>query len=165
MTAQPDALTVAQQLAEALDGLSGRLDGVKEDSEKRDADLRTYGRRNRRYLVFDIALTVALAVSTFIAVGASQSARDAQASAAAARAAVTVTAQDNRNLCLSSNAARAQNLELWDHLLNLSSASPPRPGETAAEQAQGRRELAALRAYVSHVFAPRDCAHPGPGNP
>ena len=119
--------------------------------------LRTYGRRNRWFIVFDIVLTVALAVSTFIAIGASQSARDAQASAAAARAAVSLAQQDSRNLCLSSNMARAQSIELWTFILDLPGSRTP----TARQEEQ----IKAFRAYLDRVYAPRDCSHPGPGNP
>ena len=152
-----EALETARDLTAALTEVSARLDAVKAASEARDTDLRTYGRHNRWYILFDIVLTVALAVSTFIAVNASQHARDAQASAAAARAAVSVTQQDSRNLCLSSNVARAQSIELWTFILDLPGSRTP----TARQEEQ----IKAFRAYLDRVYAPRDCSHPGPGNP
>ena len=132
--------------------LTGALNDVAAEVRR----LRTYGRRNRWFIVFDIVLTVALAVSTFIAIGASQSARDAQASAAAARAAVSLAQQDSRNLCLSSNVARAQQIGLWDYLFTI--AGKPGTAQAAKLDAEFKHHLAV-------VFAPRDCSNPNPRTP
>jgi hypothetical protein len=159
-----DGLTIrtAQDLTGALNGMSERLDGVRRDaeeraeevrrnSEERDADLLRYGRKNRRLIWLTVLSLVAdVTLTVFLAVFAVQ---------------VHHAAASNRNLCLSSNAARTQNLQLWTHLIDLSAASPPRPGETAAQRAAAEKELAGLKAYVGHVFAPRNCEHIGTGNP
>lgn len=54
--------------------------------------------------------------------------------------------------CQLANVTRAQDITLWNHVLD--APARPRPGETAAQQA---RQIAAFRAYVHQVFAPRDC--------
>jgi hypothetical protein len=118
--------------------------------------LRTSGRRTWKFVLFDITLTVALAVSSFIAVRASDSAHNAQGAAVAARAAAQVAEQDNRNLCLSSNASRAQQTGLWDFLFRLAGPAPT---------AQGRKLDAEFLHHVSVVFSPRDCAKVNPGKP
>ena len=137
-------------------GLTAALNDMAAEVKR----LRTYGRRNRTYIVFDVLLTVALGVSSFVAVHASQSAHDAQTAAAAARAAVQVAEQDNRNLCLSSNVARAQSIELWDYLLALPAAKGTPP-----PSAQQKKRVAEFRAFLDKVYAARDCTHVSPGNP
>jgi hypothetical protein len=155
-------MRTAEDLTAALTGMSERLDGVRRDaeeraeqvrvaSEERDAYLKTYGRRNRRLIWLTVVSLVAdLTLTVFLAVFAVQ---------------VHHAAASNRNLCLSNNAARAQNLQLWSHLIGISQAAPARPGETAAQRAAAQKELAGLKLYVSHVFAARDCSNIGPGNP
>jgi hypothetical protein len=151
VTQPQDPIRTAQGLTEALHGLSERLAEVKRDSEDRDDALARYGRGNRRRilltwvsLAIDIALTVAL---TLFAI---------QAHHAAA---------SNRNLCLSSNVARAQNLQLWVHLIDESENQQDRPGEAAAQKTAAKKELDALKVYVSHVFAARNCDRISSGNP
>ena len=122
--------------------------------------LGSYGRRNRLYILFDVLLTVALGVSSFIAVHASESAHTAQAAAVAARAAAVVAAQNNRNLCESSNVARAQSIELWDYLLAM-----PQAKGTPPPSAQQEKRVAAFRAFLDKVYQPRNCVHVSPGNP
>jgi hypothetical protein len=146
-------ITSARDLTGALNRLAGRLEEVKADSEdrddqlaKRDAQLNTYGRRSRHLiwitivsLVLDILLTAAL---TVVAIQAHDTSG--------------AVAQSNRNLCLSGNAARAQQVSLWDYILSLS-----QPSATAAE----RQRVVAFRAHLQQLFAPRDCAHVNPETP
>lgn len=147
MTEHRDAQTLAtaKSLTEALNEVSAEC-----------VRLRTYGRRNRKFIVFDVALTVALGVSSFIAVHAGESAHNAQVAAVAARAAVAVAVQDNRNLCLSSNVARAQQIELWDFVLGLGH-SP--------QTAQEKKNIGAFRHELAVIYQPRDCSDVSPGNP
>jgi hypothetical protein len=146
-------LTSARDLTGALNRLAGRLEDVKADSEdrdeqlaKRDAQLNTYGRRSRHLiwitivsLALDILLTAAL---TVVAIQAHDTSG--------------AVAQSNRNLCLSGNAARAQQVSLWDYILSLS-----QPSASPAEQ----HRVAAFRAHLQQFFAPRDCTHINPGSP
>jgi hypothetical protein len=146
-------VTSARDLTGALNRLAGRLEEVKADSEdrdeqlaERDAQLNTYGRRSRHLiwitivsLALDILLTAAL---TVVAIQA----HDTSAA----------VAQSSRNLCLSGNAARAQQVSLWDYILSLS-----QPSATPAEQ----QRVVAFRAHLQQLFAPRDCAHVNPETP
>lgn len=73
-----------------------------------------------------------------------------QAAVAAQKAARADSAQ--QALCLSSNTARANEVDLWEFLIAL--GQPPKT-------AQGRRVLAQFVHHLHTVFAPRDCAHLG----
>jgi hypothetical protein len=153
----------ARDLTDALNRLAGRLQDVQTGSEardeqlaKRDAQLASYGHRNRHLiwitivsLVLDILLTAAV---TVVAIQA----HDASSAAASARTAATAVAQSNRNLCLSANASRAQQVELWDYILSL--AQPP---ATPA----ARERIAEFKAHLEAIFAPRDCANVNPQSP
>lgn len=119
--------------------------------------LRKSGRRAWKFVLFDIALTVALTVFGYVAVHASDTARSAQETSAAAGVAARVAEQDNRNLCESSNIARAQQVDLWDYVLGLSSGKP--------QTAQEKTNVAAFRHHLAVIFAPRDCSNVDPGTP
>jgi hypothetical protein len=147
------AVASARGLTDALNRLAGRLEVVKEDSEdrdqqlaKRDAQLATYGRRSRHLiwitivsLVLDLLLTAAL---TVVAIQAHDSS--------------SAVAQSARNLCLSGNAARAQQVSLWNYILSISQ-QPTTPAE--------RERIAKFQAHLQQLFAPRDCSDINPGNP
>jgi hypothetical protein len=147
------AVTSARDLTDALNRLAGRLEVVKEDSEgrdqelsTRDAQLATYGRRSRHLiwitivsLVLDLLLTAAL---TVVAIQAHDSS--------------SAVAQSDRNLCLSGNVARAQQISLWNYILS-SSHQPTTPAQ--------REQIAKFQAHLQQLFAPRDCSHINPQNP
>ena len=99
--------------------------------------------------MLDILLSAAV---TVVAIQA----HDASSAAASARTAATAVAQSNRNLCLSANASRAQQVELWDYILGL--AQPP---ATPA----ARERIAEFKAHLEAIFAPRDCANVNPQSP
>lgn len=147
---QPDPVGTARQLADALNGLSARLDAVKEDSEHRDEMLTRYGHASRRriwlsfaLLTVDIALTVVVSVFAVQAHNASTTANELRTASIAA--------------CQAANVTRAQNRQLWDHLLDISAATPPRPGETKTQIAAAQKTAVAFRAYVAHVFHSLPC--------
>lgn len=158
---QPDAVVTAEALTDALTGMTLQLAAVQSGSEARDEALGKSGRRTRRMtiliaisVVLDIALTVVLAIVAI-------QANSASSSAAETRAASVVS-------CQASNQTRAQEVGLWTHLVNVSEAGP-HPGQSAAQVAKSKVELAAFLAYVGQVFAPRNCqqiygegAHAGP---
>jgi hypothetical protein len=141
-----ETLATAKTLTDALNALAAEVKG-----------LRAYGRRNRKWLVFDIAVTVLLAVVTFIAVHASESAHSAQVAAVAARAAARVAEQDNRNLCLSGNVSRAQQIDLWQFAIGLNKGRP--------QTAQQQQNTAKFEAHLRVLFAPRNCGSPDPRTP
>ena len=140
-----DALETARNQTEAMKTLATEV-----------RRLGSYGRRNRLYILFDVLLTIALAVSSFIAVHASESAHTAQAAAVAARAAAAVATQNNRALCESSNVARSQQIELWNFVLGLGHAP---------QTAEQKKNIAAFRHELQVIYQPRDCANVSPGNP
>ena len=57
--------------------------------------------------------------------------------------------------CRYGNQARAQQVQLWDHVLVI---APPPPHETPRQRATRLQTDAAFRAYVRRIFAPRDSA-------
>jgi len=100
--------------------------------------LRTYGRRNRKFIVFDIILTVLLTALSGGVVHAIQSAGHANSAQLA--------------LCQAGNTARAQQIGIWEFLLKL--GNQPR---TAHE----KQVVDEFLAHLHQVFAPRDCASLG----
>jgi hypothetical protein len=57
--------------------------------------------------------------------------------------------------CQAGNGSRAQQVQLWDHLVSIS--KPPQ-GESAAQASQQKHEVGQFLAYVHRVFAQRNCA-------
>ncbi len=100
--------------------------------------LRTYGRRNRKFILFDIIVTILLSGIGGGVVHAIQSANHANSAQLA--------------LCQAGNTSRAQQANLWEFLIRLS--GPPKT-------AQGRRLIATFEHHLHVVFAPRDCSHLG----
>jgi hypothetical protein len=149
-------VTSARDLTDALNRLTGRLEEVRADSEERDkqladrdAQLSRYGRKNRHLiwvtitsLVLDLLLAAAL---TVVAVQANH-----------ANGAASAVAQSDRNLCLSGNVSRAQQVSLWNYALTISQRAA-----TPAELAR----VAEFKAHVHKLFAPRNCAHVNPQSP
>jgi hypothetical protein len=129
----------------AAKGLTGALTDMTAELQR----LAAYGHRNRRMIwgliisiILDLVLTVTIAI---VAVQA----HDANTAAAAAK-------QSELALCTAGNAARAQQVTLWTHLLTLPRA-PGSPPRTKAQQ----QEISAFGVYVKSIFHPRDCAHLG----
>jgi len=58
-------------------------------------------------------------------------------------------------LCQLGNTARAQQVNLWDHIVTI---SQPPPHETPAAERKRLADIRAFIAYVHRVFAPRNCA-------
>jgi hypothetical protein len=149
-------VTSARDLTDALNRLTGRLEEVRADSEdrdkqltERDAQLSRYGRRNRHLIwVTIISLALDLLLTAALTVVAVQAHR--------ASGAATAVAASDRNLCLSGNVSRAQQVNLWNYVLTLSQ----HPG-SPAEQAR----VADFKAHLHKLFAPRDCAHVNPQSP
>lgn len=132
-----DALATARSLTGALTGMTDQLKA-----------LTAYGKRNRHMIwALAISITLDILLTAVVAITAIQ-AHDASASSAQTRNATIVS-------CRQTNVARAENLQLWDYLLSLSSV--PRAGGTAAQKAAGEKLLALLHARVAQTFAPRDC--------
>jgi len=156
-------VTSARDLTGALNRLAGRLEEVKAGSEdrdvqlaNRDAQLATYGRRNRHLIwIAIISLALDMILTAGLTVVAIQ-AHHASSAAASARTAASAVARSDRDLCLSSNASRAQQVSLWNYILALS-----RPPATPAE----RERVTTFKAHLQQLFAPRNCAHVNPQSP
>ncbi|HEY7261945.1 MAG TPA: hypothetical protein VH589_10725 [Trebonia sp.] len=154
-------------LAAAFHRVADRLEAVKRDSEERDSAeaearerqdqaLAKYGRVNRRLVIIDIALTVlTVGLSVWLGIVANQ-ASNATSSASKAQIAAAAVATSNRNLCLSGNAARVEQIQLWDYILSIG-----RQPQTPAQ----RKATAEFRARLNTLFAPRDCNRISPGHP
>lgn len=165
---QPDPITTALQLTDAVNGLSARLDEVREDSENRDEALDKYGKQNRRILrrhrlviiagiilfLIDVGLTLRIGFVASDASNASASASRAAAAARSAASAAAATRASNLAACTATNAARAQNKQLWDYLL---AESRPAPDATPAQKTADERLLAQLSQHVDEAFMPSPC--------
>jgi hypothetical protein len=127
----------------ALKDLSSRVVTLTEEVVR----LRTYGRRNRWFVVLDVILTVGLAVSGLVSVHATDTAD---------RNGVTISQLHATQVsgCKAGNQTRAQEITLWTHLASVSKAPPHL---TRRQIAANRREIAQLLAYIRMTFAPRDC--------
>lgn len=113
-----------------LQAVLTELEGTRKEIVK----LRTYGRRNRKFILIDIVITLVLTVLGGGVVHAIQAAGQANSAQLA--------------LCQAGNTARAQQVELWEFLIHIS--QPPKT-------AQGRKVLATFEHHLHVVFASRDC--------
>lgn len=155
---QPDrdnAVDTALALADALNGLSGRLDKVQAASEERDEALEKRARQNRHriwlsyvLIAVDVLLTVLLVRNNLVAGNAQSSADAANARAAAATAATAAEHDALISSCDASNQDRAQELGIWQFLFN---ATKP----TSAQQAA---QIDRFIKLVDQAYAPKDCA-------
>ena len=59
-------------------------------------------------------------------------------------------------LCESGNEARAQQVQLWEHIITIS--APP-PAQTPAQRKAHEQLTAGFQRYLKQVFALRDCGH------
>ena len=139
MTSEGDLIAVAQAMTASMDGLARQVGGLNTQVDAQES----YGRRNRRMiwgLVISIALDAALTVAL---VGVAVATNDAANKA-------TQVHNQQVTTCLSSNEARAKNVQLWDHVLSI----PPTVPRSAAQAKQAED----FKIYVHQVFAPRDCS-------
>jgi hypothetical protein len=145
VTEQTPPLNPLQAALAAVTDLSGRVGALTAEVVR----LRKYGRSNRRFIVIDVVLTVALAAVSWLA---------ADATAAANRNGVTIAQlhQTQLNGCVSGNQTRAQEIQLWMHLATVSQEQPA-PHLTERQIAQNKKEVAALLAYIRTTFQPRNC--------
>ena len=98
--------------------------------------------RGARYaVVFLFCLSFALATGNFLW-NASQVRQIRQAAASTVQ------------LCRSGNEARAQQVQLWTHLIEI---SMPPPHQTARQREERARTIREFETYVHKVFAPRNC--------
>jgi regulator of extracellular matrix RemA (YlzA/DUF370 family) len=146
---QPGPVTLAEVLR-ALNATTGELiatkaevKALKEESRELKGEarfLRTYGRHNRAFVIVDVLLTILLTAFGYLSVHAVQSASHANSAQLA--------------LCQAGNVSRAQQIQLWDYVLTLSSKGSP-------QTPQQKQRAAEFRVYLHHVFASRDCRNLG----
>lgn len=144
MTEQPPRQSSLHAALAAVTDLAERVTKLTAEVVR----LRTYGRRNRWFIVIDIILTLGFAASGYVSVHASETAN---------RNGVTIAQLHATQVsgCQAGNQTRAQEITLWTHLASI---SRPPPHLTKRQLAANRREIAELIAYIKHTFAPRDCA-------
>ena len=137
-----DPIAAANTLAVALDTLRDELAESNAQANARLDAQTAYGRRNRSMiwglvasLVFHVVLTAVLIV---VAVKTNE-----------ANDKATRTHDQQVSTCLSTNAARANNRELWAELFKL---TPPPQTDVQKER------LDKFKAIVEKTFAPRDCS-------
>lgn len=135
--------TTLQAVLAALKDLAARMTTLTAEV----VHLRKYGKRNRRYIVIDIALTVVIAAVSYVAVHAESSAHQNGVTIAQLHATQV-------NGCRAGNQTRVQEIQLWTHL---ASVATPAPGETHRQIIKGKRTVAALLAYIRSTFRPRNC--------
>lgn len=108
-----------------------------------------FGRRTRQIsialiisLVLDLALTSVVGLLSANAVSQSNAVRSVQYSE-----------------CLIANQTKIDQINLWNYLINLSSASANAPAAhlTPEQKAANQRELQQLRNYVMNTFKPLTC--------
>jgi hypothetical protein len=117
-----------------LGGLRADIKADREASQERDEVNARHGRRNSKWIAFDIAVTIALAVLGYLSVHAVDSASQANSAQLA--------------LCQSGNDARAKQVGLWEYVIHI---SPP------PKTAQARKGITDFEAYLHTLFRPRDC--------
>jgi hypothetical protein len=131
---QRDAATRA-----AAQDLTGALKAVTAEVKR----LRRIGRRNTAFIIIDVALTILLAAVGYVSVHAAQSAAHANSAQLA--------------LCQAGNVARAQQIQIWTHLIAVSATGKP-------QTAQQLKTAAEFAVYIRRSLAPRDCAALGKGS-
>lgn len=133
---QRDPVITAQGLTAALQSMTGQLAALKKRS------------RTDRHLIVAAFVSLALDIGLTVAISlVAIQAHDASSSA-------TQTRASNLAACRATNAARAQNRQLWDYLL---SESRPAPGATAREKAADEKLLAELGVHINRAFKPAAC--------
>ncbi len=132
----PDLTRQAVALTESVDTLGQTV-----------AELAGRLRRSRIALAWTVAgLTLDLLLSValgFVAVQAKNASDTADTNTTNARLA-----------CEAGNQGRETQIQLWTYVLNLAAQGAAEPTPAQAKQ------IAEFRAYISRVFAPRDCNNP-----
>jgi hypothetical protein len=163
---QPDALRAAQGLTAALDGVEARLGEVLEqglaeakdrDEElaKRDEELAKYGRRNRRLVIADIILTIAVTVSTGIAVSAIVGESHNAATVAELRQVISEVHQSTIASCQLGNKRAIKERAALDGILE--TAAVPKSAPLAEREASAAFEVK-TQMLVAGGWASRNCA-------
>lgn len=132
---------------ETINALAGQIAGLR--GEIQDMDIS--GRRTRRVIRGQWALTIVLAAVAIFAL---------RTSTVASRGAATAqrNAVNAEQVCEKANEARATTRDLWDNLFKLPSIPALSPAQQAARDAQ----VATVRARIATSYADQDCSKLGP---
>lgn len=130
-----ETLNAAADLQESMAVLSGEIRG-----------LRTYGKRNRNYIV-------GLAVSLFLDLVLSIVVAFVAVSAAEANDQADQNRRTQIATCESANQSRAVTVNLWNYVLDSAAKNDPTP--------QKLKQISDFRAYMQKAYAPRDCSQAG----
>jgi len=126
------AAALAASLAKTVNSIADRLNA-----------LATYGRRNRTIIIgltVSVLLDVSLSVFTiFLAIGLAH-----------ANSKNETIHQSQLTACANQNMSRALQVQVWNHLLGLSSTNKETPAE--------KEQTASFKSYISGVYSPYDCA-------
>jgi hypothetical protein len=157
-TPDQDALSTAQALTSALDGMQAQLKSVND----RQALAEKYGHRNRFYAVlalvfvaFDIISTAVAVIAVTVALHASSRAAEATASAAVSHRIAVAEHDELITGCQASNALKAKQGAVW---IYVQAALQPTAAETAAQRASSERFLDGLQQRVRTAYMARNCA-------
>ena len=107
----------------------------------------------RKWLAAPLTISTRRAVVTLFALAFILAGMSYLAAASAVHRATAATATTIQ-LCQAGNVARAQQVILWTHIIEI---SQPPPHETRAHRARRLRTVRQFVTYIHRVFAPRDC--------
>lgn len=149
METPDEPLAAARAFTDALNSMAAELAAVKDSQAQQDTQLeqreagerrlRRYGRRNRLFIAFDIALTIGFA---FVSLQACE-----------ARDSASQTHSYQVSNCLATNKSRDDAAHLWNTMIALAVASSRRP-----ESPQARSFITQFQAEVNRTYAHRDCS-------
>ncbi len=149
------AIGIAEETARTQAEISETQAAIVAKQDKIQAvqgKLRVIGRWLVVLIPLDILVTVLGLVVTFYLVNFSGQLHRAQAAQAAVERQLHASQLAG---CAIGNKSRAAQIQLWDHVIAISSV-PPR--ETPAQKTARLAKLAGFRAYVGQTFRQIDCA-------
>jgi hypothetical protein len=137
--ASGDLVAVAQALTASMDGLAQQVGVLNAQVDAQES----YGRRNRR-MIWGLVVSLLLdAILTVVIVTVKVQANRASDQTAQVRTQQITT-------CVSTNEARALNVQLWEYVLTI-----PPSQQLTEEQ---KKRISDFRVFLRRTFAPRDCS-------
>lgn len=136
-----------------LNPLQAALAGVRDLADRvaaltvEVAKLRTYGRRNRWFVVADIVLTVLVAAFGYLSVHTANAAHENGVTIAQLHA-------SQIQGCRVNNDAKAKQAALWAFVV---AALQPPASDTPAQKAAAQKFLAKLERHIDSAYMVRDC--------
>lgn len=109
---------------------------------------------SRRSTTRDVVLALSIVLDVLLSLVVWRVAVDARDAANLARSA----REQGVVLCRAGNESRADQVQLWQFVIQLS-ANNTTPQSTPAQKQEQAERLATFQQYLRTVFAPRDCSH------